>query len=270
MPLRKKTIMQGIFDRMARQQQLIRDGFEGCVTSGVPAVPFYLRVHDGLADDTVNHPNGDAIFEQSLIAPADNLDRNFHSGTALINVFGSFVGSFNTYLSKVGRTGGLDSWLNDLDLNVHQDFAPIYRAINGQNLDAVNVFLKDPIDLAYIDASGSGTGTANLGTPLGTGSGKFDGNASAPNAAGAQLEVYVGSGSGFSNDLDINLRLKNENTTEESNVLVTVPSSAAIGDTVDIGASTDKRIEVLAVQFAGGNAGQSVGIRQKIERTVSL
>lgn len=270
MPLRKKTIMQGIFDRMARQQQLIRNGFEGCVTSGVPAVPFYLRIHDGLADDTIDHPNGDAIFEGATIVQADNLDRNYHSGTTLVSVFGSFMGSFNTYLSRVGRSGGLDSWLTDLDLNVHQDFNPIYRAINGQNLDAVNVFLDEPIDLATIVATGSGTGTASLGTPLGTGSGKFTDVAGSPNAAGAQLEAYVGSGAAFVNDMVINLTLKNENATEETNVLVTVPNTAAVGDAFDIGAGTDKRIEVLAIAFAGGNSGQAVGIRQKIERTISL
>ena len=270
MPLRKKTIMQGIFDRIAAQAQFIRDGLMNCVTSGVPAVPFYLRIHDGLADDPVNHPNGDAIFEGITVTPANNLDNNYQSGTMLSATFGAFLGSLNTYLNRSGRSGGINQWLKDLNLNVHQDFNPVYRSINGSNLDAVNVFIDEPIELARVAPTGSGTGTVVLGTPLGTGTGQFSDAPGSLNAAGAQLEAYVASGAGFGDDLDLNLQLKNENSTTESNVLVTIPSSASVGDTFDIGASTDRRIEVLAISFAGGDSGQVVGIRQKIERSVSL
>ena len=104
MPLRKKTIMQGIFDRMAAQQQSIRDGLDGCLTSGYPAIPFYLRIHDGLHNDPSGHPNGDAIFESATVQVANNLDHNFHSGTLLNSIFGPMLGAFNTYQARAGRT----------------------------------------------------------------------------------------------------------------------------------------------------------------------
>jgi hypothetical protein len=263
-PLLKKSILQGLTDRIAKQHDYIRSGLEQANLSG--AGYFYTRIHDGLCDDPLQ-PLGDALFEGTLVPPADDLDNNFSSGNLLSSTYGSFVAAMQGYAQANGLDD-MDDWLSQLDLNVHEDFDSVYQATNGQHLDAINVFRARQVQMGRVDVSSSGVGTFTDGVALGTGTGKFNPNT---NSAGAQLVAYLGSGSSPSaNDLVLNMTLTDEDSTNSVNQLVTIPAGSVAGDSVNIGTSTDKWLDVVSCVFAGGDAGQVVAIKNIIERNASL
>lgn len=265
MGLIKANVVSGTTDRIAAQHQLIRDGFEAANVSGTGF--FYPRIHQSLCDDP-DTPLGDADIEGVLVVPANNLDQNFLSGATLSTIYGQYLRAFRTHFSAQGVTDW-NGYLSDtdVDLNVHEDFNAVYNAVFGSDLDAVNVFRDTLVELGNLSLTGSGVGTFTDGDAIGTGTGSFNADS---NSAGAQLQVYMGSGATTATDLDMNLTVLNEDQSQTSNVLVTLSSGSDIGDTVDIGSSSDKVIDIVSLQFAGGDSGTVVAFRQIIEREASL
>lgn len=263
-PLLKKDILTGLTDRIAKQHDYIRSGLEQANQSG--AGYFYTRIHDGLCDDPLQ-PLGDAAFESALVPPADALDNNFASGTLLSSTYSAFVSAMQGYAQAQG-IDDFDDWLSQLDLNVHEDFDSVYQAVTGGHLDAVNVFRKNQVEMGRVAVTSSGVGTFTDGVALGTGTGKFNPNS---NSAGAQLVAYLGSGSAPSaNNLVLNMTLLDEDGSQSVNNLVTIPAGYVAGQSVNIGASTDKWIDVVSCVFSGGDNGQVVAIKNIVERNASL
>lgn len=254
-------LTSGTFDRMAAQQQLLNTALVDMAQTG--GGKFYPRVHTNICDTT---PNGDPDVEVPLVGPANALDENYSSGAFLSSIYSGYLQAWRGMLQDLGYAD-LDEFLSDIDLNLHEDFDPIYNAVFGTSLDAVNVFRKTPLEMGTITLTGSGTGTFTDGGSLGTGSGNFDGQS---NSAGAQLQMYMGSGATTAAQLDINMTVLKEDGTQETNVLASLPIGSDVGDTVDIGSATDKFLDIVSLQFAGGDTGRVVGIRQIIERQPSL
>jgi hypothetical protein len=254
-------LTSGTFDRMAAQQQLFNTALVDMAAAG--GGKYYPRVHTNICDTT---PNGDPDVEVPLVGPANTLDENYSSGTFLSTIYSGYLQAWRGMLQDLGFTD-LDDFLSTIDLNLHEDVDPVYNAVFGTSLDAVNVFRKTPLEMGTIVLTGSGTGTFTDGDALGTGSGTFDANT---NSAAAQLQVYMGSGATTGADLDINMTCLDEDGNTVQNVLVTLPLGSDVGDTVDVETSSDKYLDVVSLQFAGGEASRTVGIRQIIERQPSL
>jgi hypothetical protein len=254
-------LTSGTMDRIAAQHQLFNQSLIDMAAEG--GGKFYPRVHTNICNTT---PNGDPEVEVPLVGPANTLDENYASGTFLSSIYSGYLQAWRGMLQDIGYAD-LDDFLTTIDLNVHEDFNPVYVAVFGSNLDAVNVFRKTPLELGTVALTGSGTGTFTDGGSLGTGSGDFD---SESNSAGAQFQMYMGSGATTLTDLDVNMTVLKEDGTQQTNVLATLSAGADVGDTVDIGTSADKFLDIVSLQFAGGDSGREVGIRQIIERSPSL
>lgn len=254
-------LTSGTFDRIAAQHQLFNGALVDMAAEG--GGKFYPRVHTDIANKT---PKGDPDVEVPLVGPANTLDENYESGVFLSSIYSGYLQAWRGMLQDLGYAD-LDDFLSTINLNVHEDFNPVYQSVFGANLDAVNVFRKTPLEMGTIALTGSGTGTFTDGSALGTGSGEFDATS---NSAGAQLQMYMGSGATTVTDLDINMTVLLENGSQQTNLLATLPIGSDVGDTIDIGLASDKIIDIVSLQFAGGDASRTVGIRQIIERTPSL
>lgn len=246
---------------MAAQQRLFNTALLDMSATG--GGKFYPRVHTNIAETT---PDGDPDVEVPLVGPANTLDENYTSGSFLTTIYSGYLQAWRAMLTDLGYAD-LDEFLTDIDLNLHEDFDPIYNAVFGVSLDAVNVFRKTPLEMGKIVLTGSGTGTFTDGSALGTGSGTFNGS---NNSAGAQLQLYMASGATTGAPLVVNMTVLKEDGSQQTNVTGTLLIGSDVGDTVDFGTTADKFIDVVSLQFAGGEASRTVAIRQIIERQASL
>lgn len=261
MGLIASSLTQNLLDRIAAQQQLLRDAFLD-VASG--DLGFYVRIHDFLDDKL-----GDPDIEGDLVSPADDLDKDYQSGTTIGTIYSSFLRALTNHMQAQGATS-IDQFLTDNDVNVHEDFHPAFEAVFGGAMQAINVFRKTPIKMGSVAFVGSGVCTFTDAQLLGTGTGTFDANS---NSAASELEAVVASGAGVGVTGGVDILLKVVGTDESGTQVIastlTISAGTALFSSFDVpGAGT--LLDVTSVQCHGGSSGDAVLIRQKIEREPQL
>lgn len=160
----------------------------------------------------------------------------------------------------------LDEFLNDSDIDVHENYGLAYSWSKGIGLDAVNVFKKTSVNLGEYAATGSGVGVFTEGTALGQGYGKH----SPTNHCANQFEVVVMSGIGAT-DLQLKLSVVKEGPAEDE-INVVIPANSLVNHVEDVGTSADRFVKLNADKStaAGGTNGDAVIIRSKVLRTIEL
>jgi len=256
-----------IADRVAKQAQILEDA----VLLATSGIGYYIKVHGPLDFE------GDFEVENDLILAANETDINLVFDGAAASYLSNIVTSLNSHVQfRADSVASLNDYLNVSGINVHELYAVTHNAVLGQLLDAVNVFRDDEIEMAKVAITSSGVGTFTDCDLLGTGTGLFSRDTGdpdvTPNSGAQQLQVLVASGIDVTNDLIINAIGVGENDGDGNptavSAQVTVPSSSPVGTKFNLG--TDYFLDVTTVQFAGGNSGDVVTVRSRVERNIGL
>jgi hypothetical protein len=192
--------------------------------------------------------------------------------------FATLINALNNHVVSRGTEVGagvtsMDDYLNQSGINVHECYAIAHAAVLGSQLDAFNVFRDDEIQMGQVDITSSGVGSFTDGEALGTTAGgdfvRDTGPTVTPNSAEQNVCWMAPSGIGVPFDIQLNVIGVNEqgNTVSEQ---ATIPAGSTSGVCSQIGPDGFKLLDVTAIQFAGGNAGDIVTVRSMIERGVGL
>lgn len=261
MGLITSTVLKGLADRVAKQVDAFKTGFNNAVA---PGTPYYQRVHVG-----VGTPGGDYDVEYALINPSNTVDQNTFSGTFFNTTYSQLVNAVETHvLSK--NSPSFDSFLNISGVNVHPDFDEVYYRVKSTHLLARNVFFSDPNMLvATFTSTGSGTGTYASVAPVGTApDSKYVPGTT--NYAAAKLIVVPTTDVGA--DVQLNLRLVKENmagstTTDSDNIVIGTGVLSGTQFVVKAGAGM---LNVSNILIAGGDGNDVFQVIAVRERDVAL
>jgi len=192
-------------------------------------------------------------------------------GTLLGNIISGMEGHFSRKDSNGDplQLGGWDGYLQAKDERVSQYFAELYRATKVSYMFAVHVFSEGDDKFADVSVAAGPTIVFTDGINYGNGSGTNPANGSY--FAATQLRIVVGTMGAA--DLDLRLAVKDVND-NPTTIDVTVPAGSAPGDSISVGTSSDRFLDVTGASFvpAGstGTVGDVVEVRNLKERQIVL
>jgi hypothetical protein len=194
------------------------------------------------------------------------------NGTLLANIIGGMEAHFNSTNPITGlafQAGGWDGYLFTQNKRVSQYFAELFYACKGYYMLAVDVFSEGVDDFATAVRNAGPGITFTDGVSYGTGA---DTNpANGVNFAATQLKAYVVSMAGTNLDLRLSVKDINNNP---ATIDVTIPGGSIPGAVVNIGASSDRFLDVTNVILkpagSSGTLGDTIKVRNIKERTIAL
>lgn len=151
-----------------------------------------------------------------------------------------------------GSVAGLNAFLKTNDARVHPALTRI-----GFQIDVENQFAPSVLDLATFAVTAAAEGTFTTLTTLETqGYGK----------AHLQLRATADIGAAA---IVVTLSLRKADGSNEEQV-VTIPAGTDEDDTIDVGISSDRYLEVLGISITGGTAADGFAVQTVIERAIAL
>lgn len=253
----------GIADRAARQYGFIATAFTSINLTSVSGGGsggefFWRRVTDG----------DDPDLEIPMLEKMYDLDTN---GFTLATAFKAglpkllyTVTAMDTHFTRVGHSGGWDSYLNAVSERVSDYFNQVYYAAKSQYLLANNVFSEDTNTFATWEYV-LGADDYTAGTDYGNGS--WTNRANGSYFAPTQLKAVVHADSNTCSSLILTLTVRTP-----GNTLTTVDTpaiSGGAGTSVNVGTSASRYLAVTnVVAKSGASNGNKVVIQNIIERDV--
>lgn len=255
MGLISSSILLNIADRAAKQYEYFATPFSSINATGGG---FYWQLITAADDPDLEIPTLNSYYT------VDN--DTFDVSTALSNGLGNMkkiVTAMDSHFSRVGHTGGWDSYLNAADERVSDYFNQLYYITKNQYLLANNVFSEDENVFGTWEYGDTFTDGVSYGN------GSWTNRASGSYFAPTQLTAVVSDTSTSCSSLVLQLTVK-----DETNSVTTINTSAITGGAgteSDIGASSDRFLDVTNITAVSGDAsGNKVYIKNKIERTIAL
>jgi len=247
-------------DRLARQKVILQDALAQLSASGSHGSGV---THFMIAANTKDYDVVAPVVEQWY-----ELDENMtiSNVVAAVTYLTRAVTALEDHFSAVGVSGGLNAQLAAQGLRVSEHYADVFYLARNTNLDAAVVFKQDAVTMGTLVVTAPGSGTFTDGSALGSGSGAY----SSTNMAAQNLEVVVTDQVIGGVNLVLNITCKKADTTTEVKQ-VTVTAGSAVGTVFPIGTSSDEYIDVTAISVsAGGTAGDTVIVRQVVQRPIHL
>jgi len=245
----------GIADRCAYQYGVLAVPFEGINLTG--GGYYYDRITP-TDDPDIEIPLGSTYY--SLDTTGFDVSTLIKSGIPkLLTV----VTAMDAHFSRVGHTGGWDSYLDAASERVSDYFNMVYYDAKGSYMLANNVFSETEDVFGTWDYGDTFTDGLDYGD--GSWLNKADGTHFAP----TQLKAIVDTGSTSCSSLVLRLSVK-----DAANAPTTIDTPAitgGVGTEVDIGTANDRFLDVTGiVEVSGGASGNTVRIENKKERQVAL
>jgi len=254
MGLIQSSVLLGIADRCAYQYGVIAENWDSInVTGG----GYYFQRVTATDDPDVEIPLLNTYY--LLDTEGFNLENMIKSGLPkLLTV----VTAMDAHFSRVGHTGGWDSYLNADAERVSDYFNMVYHAAKSVYMLANNVFSEDE------NVFGTFTGAPVFTDGVDYGDGSWENYADGSQFAPTQLSIVVETGATASN-LVVTLNVKNAQN-QPTTVQNSVPLNGGVGTSVDMGTANDRFLDVTGVVIDSGSlAGGNVKIINKVERAVA-
>ena len=264
MPLVDTATLLRVADRAAYQYGQIQDLSAALKLQGLA---YYWETISATDDVDVEVPC-ETPYEQ---VDEDLLPRDMLTGTKLGNIIFGMEEHFNRRDASGAplQLGGWDGYLSSEDERVSEYFNNLYTEVKGNYMLAINVFSETNDKFADIEVAAGPVISFTDGVNYGNGSALN--NADGSNYAATQLKVVVVTMG--ATDLDLRLSVKDVND-NPTTIDVTVPAGSAPGVVVNVGASSDRFLDVTGAAFvpAGnqGTVGDDVDIRNLKERQIAL
>jgi len=254
MGLISSSVLEGIADRAAYQYGLYSQPFDSINVTG--GGYYWQRATDG-DDPDVEIPLLNTYY--TIDTTCFNLSTAFRTGlTKMLQI----VTAMETHFTRVGHTGGWDSYLSSVPMRVSDYFNQVYYSAKGQYLLANNVFSESD------DTLGTWDYTTGFTDGIDYGNGSWNNRANGSYFAPTQLKAVIDTGSTSCVSLILELSVK-----DYQNLPTTIQTSAmsgTAGDEFDIGISTDRFLDVTNITVvSGSSSGNRVVILNKKERVVA-
>jgi hypothetical protein len=220
----------------------------------------------------------DPDVEIPTLAPYQMVDEDWLAGYVAKNgtLLGEIIGAMNAHFNIRNpitnlplQAGGWDGYLSTKNLRVSQYFGELYYACVGYYMLAIDVFSEgvDTLGTAQVIAGPNITFTD--GISYGDGS-----NLNPANDvffAATQLKAVVTTMGAANLDLRLSVKDVNNNPTT---IDVTIPAGSPPSTVVNIGASSDRFLDVTGIVIkpagAAGTLGDIVTVKNLKERTIQL